>query len=291
MPVTVHETTDDVLGLSARQFIAAALGLALNDPRLTPFASPPPTVPADAVLGAWDVLSSPLAGVQKPDLGLGEIPPAHANPRPLAEWLALPAGLRTRVFQQVYGLVVAKECPPFETEYYPSKDTFARSQQMADIAGFFAAFGLEPDASRPQRHDHVSLGLGFVAFLLEKLSLLATDPSLAAGAPESTAICRDALAHFIRDHAAWWMPTFARCLELRIDDMLARESDAELRAALGSLAGVARLLRAWVAAERINTGVDPSRRIVEPFVPTPEPDEDSCQSECSSCAPTGAIGT
>ena len=36
---------------------------------------------------------------------------------------------------------------------------------------------------------------------------------------EQAEICHEAHAAFLRDHAAWWMPTFGRLLEKRANDL------------------------------------------------------------------------
>src|SRR5262245_38174323 len=50
-----------------------------------------------------------------------------------ADWTALiealrvaPGALRDE-HDRVFGLIAPKECPPYETEYYPTAETFARS--------------------------------------------------------------------------------------------------------------------------------------------------------------------
>src|SRR5512135_3758830 len=101
--------------------------------------------------------------------------------RLMEELEASPQALRAQ-YDTVFGLVVPKECPPYETEYYPTQETFGRSQQMADIAGFYRAFGIEPAQSSPERPDHLALELEFMAFLLLKkrlaLAAVETDPEV-----------------------------------------------------------------------------------------------------------------
>src|SRR5262249_3835122 len=104
-------------------------------------------------------------------LGFGELPPEHLDLGPLLGALHQSAdGLETE-YQRVFGLVLARECPPYETEYHSSAEPFFRSQQLADIAGFYRAFGLETSQAEPERLDHLALELEFLAVLLLKKRL------------------------------------------------------------------------------------------------------------------------
>ena len=80
-----------------------------------------------------------------------------------------------------FGLVLTRECPPYETEYHPSSEPFFRSQEMADVAGFYRAFGLETAQAARERPDYLGLELEFMAFLLLKKRLaLAAELGLTA---------------------------------------------------------------------------------------------------------------
>lgn len=278
----------EAVELTARRLVAAALSAALRDPL---------TLPAGAlvdhpgaVMAAWDLVAASHASVRQPDLGLGEIVPSVADPRPLARWLQTEGAERERVSRRVFGLIVSKECPPYETEFCASQDSFFRAQHMADIAGFYSAFGVEPGGASPDRVDHVSTVLEFVAFLLEKLGVLAAGAEDPAGA-EHRQTCEAALRSFVRDHVVWWMPTFARCLERRVEKLVADEPDPVAADHLRLLAGVGVMLRAWVATERLWAGLEPSRRLVAPAVAGPSTDEGgchTCDAQGGACA--GAAG-
>ena len=103
-----------------------------------------------------------------PDLGFGESPPSGLELRPLVDALQRPITELRAEYDRVFGLVIPKECPPYETEYHPSSEVFFRSQQLADIAGFYRAFGIQTSLSRPERPDHITLELEYMAFLLMK---------------------------------------------------------------------------------------------------------------------------
>jgi TorA maturation chaperone TorD len=260
---------------AAQRITASALAAALSDPAAAPRAD----VSAGPVLGAaWAVLAGP--GVQQAELGLGELPPGRVDPAPLAAWLAEPPETRSAVFREVFGLIVSRECPPYETEYCPSRDATHRAHHMADIAGFYRAFGVRPGTDRPERPDHVAMELAFVSLLLRKLELLAGEGGAGRHGPEHD-VCARALADFLRDHICWWIPTFARCVQRRIEGFGPLGNSREARA-MDHLRGVCDILRAWTAAQRLAAGVEPVRRIVEPAVFIFDPADDACLT-CGPC--------
>lgn len=60
----------------------------------------------------------------------------------------------------------SKVCSPYETEYEP--DPFAKARQLADIAGFYAAFGMSVSSLRPTMQDFLGTELEFMAYLGRK---------------------------------------------------------------------------------------------------------------------------
>jgi TorA maturation chaperone TorD len=81
---------------------------------------------------------------------------------------------------------------------------------MADIAGFYQAFGLKTSRRHAERLDHVVLEFEFMALLLS------LEHQAAEGDPkwrnERLQVCRDAESRFFREHLAWWVPAFAHLL-------------------------------------------------------------------------------
>lgn len=150
-----------------------------------------------------DASAAPVA------LGFGELAPESLTLRLLCAELAAPAERLRAEFDRVFGLGAIRECPPYETEYHQSAEPFFRSQQMADIAGFYRAFGLEPSHARPGRPDHLALELEFMAFLLMKRREAVADRVENPEIGERVSICDDAQLGFLRDHLVWWVPSFA----------------------------------------------------------------------------------
>jgi TorA maturation chaperone TorD len=180
------------------------------------------------------------------------------------ELKASPQALRSQ-YDRVFGLVSPKECPPYETEYYPAQETFGRSQQLADVAGFYKAFGIEPARSTPDRPDHLAFELEFMGFLLLKKRLVLPSANAGTEAGEHANVCELALRDFLRDHLAWWLPGFAAGL---------------LRKAHGGyLEALAWILAAWIRAECGRLKISSVLRPVQPeSIEAPEE-----QSGCASC--------
>jgi TorA maturation chaperone TorD len=198
---------------------------------------------------------------------LGELPVEHLDLRGLLEEWSRRGEGRREEYDRVFGLVPARECPPYETEYHPAKETFFRSQQMADVAGFYRAFGLQPGAASPERPDHLGLELEFMAIVLMKKRLAAAGGSGTLVAEAE--VCDQAERAFFREHLAWWVPAFARGMR--------RKAGGGPYAALGEL------LAAFVFAERCRLGVPAPRHPVEAAL-IERPDE---QPGCATCPAIG----
>lgn len=138
-----------------------------------------------------------------------------------------------------FGHTISKECPPYEGEY-DQAHIFQKTQALADIAGFYRAFGLEPAAEAHERADHISVELEFMHFLCRKEAY-----ALGRGhAPERIAQSREAQATFLREHLGRWAPEFARRLCAKDD-----------RGLYGRLS---ELLDAYVRSELRTLGVEPA---------------------------------
>jgi len=97
---------------------------------------------------------------------------------------------------------------PYEAEMKPLED-FSKAQLLADIMGFYRAFGVEPRDDRP---DHLAAELEFMHYLALK-----EQHALDAGRSEDAAVCRDAQEKFLRDHLLTWADSLAEALRPRLD--------------------------------------------------------------------------
>lgn len=136
-------------------------------------------------------------------------------------------------YTRCFGHAMSKDCPPYEAEYGQAH-IFQKTHTLADIAGFYRAFGLDLAADSHERVDHVGVELEFMHFLcLKEAYALANHHS-----DEQLDLCRAAQGKFLRDHLGRWAFGFARRLRAKAGDTLYRELaqllavflDAELRA-------------------------------------------------------------
>jgi TorA maturation chaperone TorD len=198
-------------------------------------------------------------------LGFGELPAGDLTLEPLLTALDRPPADLRAEYDRVFGLVFTRECPTYETEYHPNTDPFFRSQQMADVAGFYRAFGLTPTSARPERPDHIALELDFMAFLLLKKRLAQTSGEPGA-VGEHVQVCDETMRKFFDDHLVWWVPSFAAALRRK--------------AAVGLYCHVARVLAALVPLERSGFGLPPPRFPLQPQM-NEQPEEALACAGCS----------
>lgn len=103
---------------------------------------------------------------------------------------------------RLFGHTVRSACPPYELEYGRG-EVFQQSQSLADLAGFYSAFGFQATGPLAERPDHLIAEWEFLSVLALK-ECLATR----AGQTEEARCCRDAQRAFLADHAATWIPAF-----------------------------------------------------------------------------------
>jgi TorA maturation chaperone TorD len=128
-------------------------------------------------------------------------------------------------------------CSPYEGAWGPQQLS-GKAAQLADVAGFYAAFGLAPTTWNAQLEDHVAVECEFAALLAVKEAY-----ALASGQGDARDVTRDAEAAFLRDHLGGWGPAFAAEVARQADSPLYNEAAA--------------LLAAWLRREIRRRGVTP----------------------------------
>jgi DMSO reductase family type II enzyme chaperone len=137
---------------------------------------------------------------------------------------------------------------PYETEY-TAPHAFQQQTQLADIAGFYRAFGLQWETQGHERPDHLSLELEFMYYLALKEA-----HALAQVAENGVAVCIDAQKAFLCDHLGRWLGAFRRALAGRAPDAV--------------YARLARLVEAWVAWDSRQQGVSRASCALAPRPPS-----------------------
>lgn len=100
---------------------------------------------------------------------------------------------------RTFGHSLSKDAPAYETSY-GSAHIFMQSHELADIAGFYRAFGMDPTGL--ERPDHLSVELEFMHWLLVK-------EEHARAHADAAEVCREARRAFLRDHLGRWLGAFA----------------------------------------------------------------------------------
>ena len=161
-----------------------------------------------------------------------------------------------RTHTAVFTMTTSTLCPAYETAY-TAKHLFQASEQMADVAGFYRAFGVEPHGERP---DSLAMELEF-SYLLALKEAYALEHHGRA----QIAICRRAERAFFRDHLGRWGYVIG-------DRMMAADP-------AGVIGAAGALLKAFLASERrhLRAGA-PAALPDQPYRPEEPSDEPPCMA-------------
>ncbi|MBI1825189.1 MAG: molecular chaperone TorD family protein [Planctomycetes bacterium] len=108
------------------------------------------------------------------------------------------------VYATLFGHTVRGLCPLYELEYGPS-EIIQQSSELADIAGFYGAFGLMLGGAAKERPDHLAIECEFMSVLCAKEALGIQSENSALSDS-----CFDVQRTFLRDHLAVWVPSFCQ---------------------------------------------------------------------------------
>ncbi len=150
------------------------------------------------------------------DLNLAVHALASAGPQLVEAAVRLHSQFKPELFETflaayltVFGHAARGRCPLNEIEYGDIKaDPLFQPHRLADLAGFYRAFGLEIAEDADERHDHICLELEFMCVLAAK-EAYSLEHQLD---PEALSVCRDAQKRFLREHLGRWIPAFTRRL-------------------------------------------------------------------------------
>ncbi|MBI2060938.1 MAG: molecular chaperone TorD family protein [Nitrospirae bacterium] len=129
----------------------------------------------------------------------------------LADLPAEAGNSRVDAHARLFGFGGAGEISLYETEHV-GQEIFRKSRDLADITGFYRAFGMEINSSDRERVDHLSVEAEFLSWLCAKQAVALFD-----GMIEEAGVCREAEARFLKDHFLRWVPGLAARIAGRSD--------------------------------------------------------------------------
>jgi len=135
-------------------------------------------------------------------------------------------------------------CPHHETDYAAST-IFRKADVLADIAGFYRAFGLELSEENRERVDFIGVELEFMHYLAFKEAYAAEQ-----GSQEKVELCREAQRKFLQDHLGPWVEAF--------QEMVAKNAHDSFYAPLS------RLMAQFVERDGRRLGAEPVRVSLSP---------------------------
>lgn len=213
---------------------------------------------------AWEVVRSPMwlerLGAALDAAGLGTALP-HAEAARAATASFEDADAWQGAYQDVFGRAV--RVSPYETDYTASH-AFMQSRELADITGFYGAFGV---TLAGERADHIGAELEFLYVLAHREAKLARD-----GDAEGAEVCRDAMRKFVEAHTG----RFAAALH----------DEAQRKGAHPALLHALALARALVERDVASFGLQPAPLPPARALAAAEPD----QPECGACPRATADG-
>jgi len=149
----------------------------------------------------------------------------------------------------------------YETEYGLPNE-FRQSHELADIAGFYRAFGFEVGGQQRERPDHLAMELEFMYVMTLKEA-----SACHQGLTEHIGVCRQAQCWFIQDHLGRWVGLVAASLEMTAGASVEYEQP---------YLWLARLAERFVRSEAERLGVELEYRSLADVRHTPVVIDTSC---------------
>ena len=200
--MTTTSSTQSVEVAQARAAAYALVAFALRYPDralIETLADPPKWADWPDVLESFDKrVEKPLGAVRQAAQAVAEslLGSSDGEPREL----------QCR-HDEIFGHAVRGKCPAYEMEY-GRHEIIRQASDLADLAGFYRAFGLEFTDGAEGRPDHIIAECEFLSALCAREA-----HALTLDDPEHVDVCVDAQRSFLRDHLARWLPALARRVE------------------------------------------------------------------------------
>lgn len=140
---------------------------------------------------------------------------------------------------------------------------YRQSQEMADISGFYRAFGFQMGGDQRERPDHLATEMEFLYVLSLKEAY-----AVEQGIDEHVEVCVEARRLFLRDHLGNWISLFAQSISRSLGP--SGEGSPYL--------WLSRLAAAVVQADAHSLGLSLDNRRLDEVQPTPIGPEISCET-------------
>lgn len=174
-------------------------------------------------------------------------------------------------YRRLFSHNLTPDCPPYETQH-GSTHIFWQSQQLADIAGFYRAFGVELSQAAHERIDHLAVELEFMGYLALKEAY-----ALERHHDAQVAVVQDAQRKFLNEHLGRWVSVFSSRVEAKLPG--------------SAYASLAETLNEVVRWDCQRLGVQPEPLHFEATAQRQEPAEEGClPAPCGTPGPCGGPG-
>ncbi|HJN58048.1 MAG TPA: molecular chaperone TorD family protein [Nitrososphaerales archaeon] len=120
-------------------------------------------------------------------------------------------------YSRLFEASVQTPCPPYESSY-GSVNTFGMTRQLADVAGFYRAFGLKLSSTKKEMPDHISAEMEFMHILTLKEAHATME-----GWTDKISVTRDAQKKFLLDHLGRWASAICMSMQKSADAEFYRE--------------------------------------------------------------------
>lgn len=124
--------------------------------------------------------------------------------------------------------LTAARCPLHETAYGDARRMAGRAAELADIAGFYSAFGLQLSQADPDLPDHICAEIEFYSLLLVKQAYAQSRSRLI-----QLRVTEKAARLFLGSHLGRWVRALAQAIAEQSPSSPYRELAQAVRAAVG----------------------------------------------------------
>jgi putative dimethyl sulfoxide reductase chaperone len=194
MPESLRDTVDDAL---ARAVVYRTVSAGFQ----------PPNDERRRLAGTRDAFRVVITALRRLDQRAGGGRMARAAGR-LAELPVPDVDAIATTYWRLFGHTTRGLICACETEYGPANG-FHQPQQLADLNGYYLAFGLRPMAASEVRADHIACECEFMDFLHRKEALLLSTCVRWPHGPETLDATQKATRTFLRDHLGRFGRAFA----------------------------------------------------------------------------------